>query len=84
MTKKPGIVQRVRSLFRPSDRNVWVTKHDDGWQVRREKKGAVLGTYATQKEAWDAARDTARADKVSAVLHATDGKIRETVGYQQA
>lgn len=52
----------------------------DGWKV--EKEGGSRGrNFDTQKDAWEAAKNTARREKSEALLHGRNGQIRERNTY---
>lgn len=61
--------------------NYWCTKHDSGWQVKREGDAAPLSTHKTQEEGWKECMRVAKAAKVEAILSGEDGKIRERNSY---
>ncbi len=64
-----------------ADTDYWVTKHEEGWQVKREGGERATAVYATQAEAWDRARDLARGTRGEAYLCGEDGRIRERNTY---
>lgn len=58
-------------------KNVHVTKHDKGWQVKEEKTGKVLKVAQTQAEAIKAGTKIAKSNSSEIFVHGRDGKIRE-------
>ncbi len=61
--------------------NQHVVPHGDGWAVRAEGAERVTSVYPTQREAINAARETARNQRVELLIHGADGKIRERDSY---
>ena len=64
-----------------SKKNVHVVPHEGGWATRRDRSERVGGVFSTQKEAEEAARETARREKTEVVIHGRDGKIRDKDSY---
>ncbi|QZO13360.1 DUF2188 domain-containing protein [Pseudoalteromonas piscicida] len=62
-------------------KNQWVVQTDDGWGVRGEGNERLSGRYDTQKEAIDAARETARRQESELIIQGRDGKIRARDSY---
>lgn len=62
-------------------KNQWVVQTDDGWGVRGEGNKKLSGRYDTQKEAIDAARETARRQESELFIKGRDGKIRARDSY---
>lgn len=57
--------------------NHWVYQGPDGqWIHGIEGVEQAAGIYATQTEAWEAARQAARQDQSEAFLKGEDGRIR--------
>jgi len=61
--------------------NQHVVPHDGKWAVRGEGNDRVTSIHSTQREAINAARETARNQRVELLIHGTDGKIRERDSY---
>lgn len=53
------------------------------WSVRRAGSSRVSGTYSTQKEAVEIAREKARSQRTELYIHGRDGRIRERSSYGQ-
>jgi uncharacterized protein YdaT len=51
------------------------------WSVRRAGASKASGTFDTQREAIDRARDVARKQKTEVFIHGRDGRIRERDSY---
>ena len=51
------------------------------WSVRKAGASKVSGTYRTQKEAEDVARDRAKRQGTELYIHGRDGRIRERDSY---
>ena len=51
------------------------------WAVRRAGAERASGTYSTQKEAIEAAREHAKNQKTELYIHGRDGRIRERESY---
>lgn len=64
-------------------RPVWVTPHDNGWQVIREGANRASTVLPTQAEAFERGREIARHDRTELYLQDRRGRIRErnTYGY---
>lgn len=58
-----------------------VPNPDGGWNSKREGASRASGHFDTQKEAIEAARETARRDKTELSIHGKDGRIREKDSY---
>lgn len=58
-----------------------VPNPDGGWSSKREGASRASGHFDTQKEAIEAARETARRDKTELSIHGKDGRIREKDSY---
>lgn len=57
-----------------------VPNEGSSWKV--EKAGGSRGrSFDTQKEAWEAGKDSARREKSEAFLHGRNGQIRERNTY---
>ena len=61
--------------------NQHVVPHGQGWAVRSPSHVRVSGTFRTQKEAIEYARDAARSQGTELVIHGRDGRIREKSSY---
>lgn len=51
------------------------------WSVRRAGASRATGTYGTQEEAIERARDIARNQGTELYVHGRDGRIRERSSY---
>ena len=51
------------------------------WSVRRAGSSKASGTFSTQKEAIERARDVARNQGTEVFIHGRDGRIRERDSY---
>lgn len=58
-----------------------VVKRDEGWAVRGEGNSRDTARHRTQAEAIDRARDIARNERSEVVIHARDGRIRDSDSY---
>lgn len=58
-----------------------VAPRGDGWSVRRTGASRASGTYETQGEAIQRARDIARSEGTELYIHGRDGRIRERNSY---
>lgn len=66
-------------MARKSD--IHVTPRDNGWAVIRENAARAGKVTRTQKEAIDIAKEMAKRDRVEAVIHRKDGRIRDSDSY---
>ena len=57
-------------------RNQHVMPHGDKWAVRAEGSSRVTGTFATQRQAIDRARQIARNQRSELLVHGQNGRIR--------
>ena len=64
-----------------SKKPVHVVPHDDGWAVEREGAKRVSSVHATQADAEQAGRATARNEETEFLLHGRNGRIRERDSY---
>ena len=62
-------------------KNLHVVPRDGGWGVRREGGQRDSSRHGTQKDAIDAARDTARRERGEVRIHGRDGRIRDSDSY---
>ena len=60
---------------------IHVVPHKDGWSVEREGGKRPLAVKATQAQAAEQGRDTARKDHAEFNLHGRDGRIRQKDSY---
>jgi hypothetical protein len=51
------------------------------WSVRRAGSSRASGTYSTQREAVEKARERARNQQTELYIHGRDGRIRERNSY---
>jgi len=63
------------------ERTIHVQPRGDGWAIVREGNKSALSIYATQKEAEQQGRRTARENKTEFFLHNRQGAIRERSSY---
>ena len=82
-----GIMELLCCVQRGS-RNVDMSKpgqhvvpNGDKWSVRRAGSAKASGTFSTQREAIDRARDVARNQGTEVFIHGRDGRIRERDSY---
>jgi uncharacterized protein YdaT len=54
-----------------------VVPNGDKWSVRRAGSSRASGTYNTQEEAVERARDIARNQRTELYIHGRDGRIRK-------
>ena len=76
----------LRIIFNVSERpqktdNQHVVPHDEGWAVRGGGNQRVTAIYKYQKEAIKRARQIAKKNKSSVIIHRSDGTIRERLNY---
>lgn len=64
-----------------SKRGQHVVPNGEKWSVRRAGSSRASGTYGTQKEAVQRAKDIAKAQKTELYIHGRDGRIRERNSY---
>ncbi|MDF2177884.1 DUF2188 domain-containing protein [Aliiglaciecola sp. CAU 1673] len=62
-------------------KNQWVVQRKDSWAVRGEGNTRDTSHHATQREAIDAARQTARNQQSELIIKGRDGKIRARDSY---
>ncbi len=63
-------------------RDIHVVPHPDGgWATKREGAQRAGSRHPTQKDALEAARNTARREKVEVVTHGRNGRIRDSDSY---
>jgi hypothetical protein len=58
-----------------------VPNPDGGWNSKKEGASRASRHFDTQKDAIEAARETARRDKTELSIHGKDGRIREKDSY---
>lgn len=58
-----------------------VVPSGDKWSVRRAGSSRASGTYNTQEEAVDRAKEIARSQGTELYIHGRDGRIRERNSY---
>ncbi len=51
------------------------------WSVRKAGASRASGTFATQREAIERAKDIARTQHTELYIHGRDGRIRERTSY---
>jgi hypothetical protein len=64
-----------------SKKDIHVVPRDGSWAVRREGADRDSSHHDRKSDAMDAARDTARRDRVEVVEHGRDGRIRDSDSY---
>ena len=62
-------------------RNQWVVRHGDGWAQRGPGNARLTRTFGTQREAIQAARQTAKRERSELFIQDEHGKIRERNSY---
>ncbi|MCC7571498.1 DUF2188 domain-containing protein [Candidatus Micrarchaeota archaeon] len=62
-------------------KNQHVVPNNGKWQVKGEGNTRASGTFDTQKEAIDNARDKAKNEHSELLIHNTNGQIRERNSY---
>lgn len=58
-----------------------VVPNGERWSVRKAGASRASGTYDTQREAVDKAREIARNQQTELYIHGRDGRIRERNSY---
>ncbi|CDZ49014.1 DUF2188 domain-containing protein [Neorhizobium galegae] len=58
-----------------------VVPNGDKWSVRRAGASRASGTFGTQQEAIEKARDLAQSQGTELYIHGRDGRIRERNSY---
>jgi hypothetical protein len=72
----------LRSFIMAKKKEVHVTPHPEGgWQVRKGGASRASSRHATQREALESGRETAKREKTELVIHGKDGKIRDKDSY---
>lgn len=64
-----------------SKRDIHVVPRNGGWAVRREGAERDSSHHDRKSDAMDAARDTARLERIEVVNHGRDGRIRDSDSY---
>jgi hypothetical protein len=64
-----------------SKKDIHVVPREGGWAVRREGARRDSSHHDRKSEALDAARSTARRERVELVEHGRDGRIRDSDSY---
>ena len=62
-------------------KNQHVVPHKDGWAIRGAGNSRVSSTHSTQKEAIEAARQTAQNQRSEMLVHGRNGQIRDRNSY---
>ena len=62
-------------------KDIHVVPREDGWAVRREGAQRDSSRHDRKSEAMDAARGTARRERVEVVEHGKDGRIQDSDSY---
>lgn len=58
-------------------KNIHITKHEDGWQMRRAGSNRASAIFDTQSEAIQKGTLSAKTDHVELFIHNRKGQIRE-------
>jgi uncharacterized protein YdaT len=58
-----------------------VVPNGDKWSVRRAGASRASGTFATQQEAIERAKEIAQNQKTELYIHGRDGRIRDRQSY---
>ncbi len=61
--------------------NVWITRDDDGWAVRREGSERASSRHQTQRDAIAAGRETAKRERVELIWQGRDRQIQGRNSY---
>lgn len=61
--------------------NVWVTRDDEGWAVRREGAERASSRHQTQRDAIAAGRKTAKRENVELIWQGRDRQIQGRNSY---
>ncbi len=64
-----------------SSKGQHVVPNKGKWSVRRAGATRASGTYTTQQEAIDKAKDIAQNQRTELYIHGRDGRIRERNSY---
>jgi uncharacterized protein YdaT len=64
-----------------SKRDQHVVPNGDKWSVRRAGASRASGTFSTQREAIERAKDIAQHQRTEVFIHGRDGRIRERSSY---
>jgi Uncharacterized protein conserved in bacteria (DUF2188) len=70
-----------RSFVMSRKRDIHVVPRSDGWAKIKEGADRAGGTFDTQGEAIESAREQARRENVEVVIHRPDGRIRDSDSY---
>ena len=62
-------------------KDIHVVPREDGWAVRREGAQRDSSHHDRKSHAMDAARDTARRERVEVVEHGKNGRIQDSDSY---
>lgn len=62
-------------------KDIHVVPREDGWAVRREGAKRDSSHHDRKSAASEAARETARRERVEVVTHGKDGKIQDSDSY---
>jgi Uncharacterized protein conserved in bacteria (DUF2188) len=66
-----------------SKKSQHVVPRGDGWSVRSSGAIRASGTFSTQREAIDVARERAKKGGAVLYIHGSDGRIRERSTYER-
>ncbi len=58
-----------------------VVPQDGQWTIKEENTDVAMSSFVTQQEAWQRGKDMARERGTEALLHGSDGQIRERNTY---
>lgn len=62
-------------------KNIEVSPHNDGWQVKKQGNQRASKVFETQKDAINYGRPIAREEKVEFIIKNKEGRIREKDSY---
>ena len=64
-----------------SKKDIHIVPRDGGWAVRRENAERDSSHHGRKSDAMDAARGTARRERVEVVEHRKNGRIQDSDSY---
>ena len=62
-------------------RNIWITPHENGWAVKREKEGSNIIVTPTKREADKIGHDIGKKEQVEVITQRKDGTIQSRDSY---
>ncbi len=66
-----------------NDKDLHVKSHDDGWAVEEEDNRKAKHVFDKKEYAVEKARELAKKNNVSLIIHKSDGKIQEKRSYEK-